>query len=61
MIGLAAFSRFLAITGEIDSVERATAAPAAAIADCYAEPGWPEWASYGTALVAAILAGLLNS
>ncbi len=62
-LGLAAFGMgFLMIAGEIDLSSGATAALSAAIAGVLLYNfGWPEWASYGAALAAAVLVGLLNA
>lgn len=62
-LGLAAFGMaFLMIAGEIDLSSGATAGLAAAVAGLLiANAGWPEWASYSAALVAAMCVGLLNS
>jgi len=63
MIGICAFGMsFLMIAGEIDLSSGATAGLAAAVAGLLRyNQGWPEWACYGAALVAAIMVGLLNS
>jgi ribose/xylose/arabinose/galactoside ABC-type transport system permease subunit len=62
-LGLAAFGMgFLMIAGEIDLSSGATAALSAAVAGVMLMNfGWPEWASYGAALAAAVLVGLLNA
>jgi ribose transport system permease protein len=62
-LGLAAFAMsFLMIAGEIDLSSGGTAALSAAIAGVLLMNfGWPEWASYGAALAAAVLVGLLNA
>jgi len=61
--GLAAFGMgFLMIAGEIDLSSGGTAALSAAIAGVLLMNfGWPEWASYGAALAAAVVVGLLNA
>ncbi|MCO6452777.1 MAG: ABC transporter permease [Caldilineales bacterium] len=62
-LGLAAFGMgFLMIAGEIDLSSGGTAALSAAIAGwLLMNFGWPEWASYGVALAAAVVVGLLNA
>jgi ribose transport system permease protein len=62
-LGLAAFGMsFLMIAGEIDLSSGATAGLAAAVAGLLLSTwGWPEWASYATALLVAMCVGLINS
>lgn len=62
-LGVAAFGMaFLMIAGEIDLSSGSTAGLSAAVAGLLLHNvGWPEWASYTAALLAALLVGLLNS